>query len=206
MHTFPRYYFSISQAVVVPWLHTCFALSVGSMASSMAMQHSFHFVAKFSILFSKVPLGKDSNTSVFTKQVEKNLKKCFRKKVSKNWREKVDRGWGQTARNLIALWGSKYSDLLEKNKHDCSNVKEKGPYPGRSTPPCTPSRFIRSPQCPKHSFKLSQFHTSLDSQIQILPNDPCPLSAVQICNWHKQSNSREDRKSKLTANLRLFPV
>ena len=43
----------------------------GSMESSMETQHSFHFVAKCSIFFSKVPWGKDSNTSVFTKQVDK---------------------------------------------------------------------------------------------------------------------------------------
>ncbi len=52
----------------------------GSMESSMSMQHSFHFVAKFSNFFLKMPWGKDSNTFVFTKQVEKNVKKFLGKR------------------------------------------------------------------------------------------------------------------------------
>ncbi len=61
--------------------HMCVDGVFHSMASSMAAQHSFHFVANFSNCFSKVPWGKDSNISVFTKQVEENLKRCFGKKV-----------------------------------------------------------------------------------------------------------------------------
>ncbi len=69
----------------------------------------FPFCSKIFNIFFKSASRKDSNTSVITKQVEKNLKKCFRKKFSlcqNNWWENPV-SLSQMEQNLIQLWGLK---------------------------------------------------------------------------------------------------
>ncbi len=85
----------------------------------------FPFCSKMFNSFSKVPWGKDSNTSVFTKQVEKIskivlgksflcVKQIGRKTLSTHMY--VDRSLWQTVQNLIAFQGLRYAMWLQSQK------------------------------------------------------------------------------------------
>ena len=98
--------------------HMCvdgvFHSECGSMESSMSMQHSFHFVAKFSIFFQKCLREKIAILLFLTNKLKKISKNVLGKSFLcvKNIGGKTlsthmcaDRSLWQTVRNLIAFWG-----------------------------------------------------------------------------------------------------